>query len=408
MSEYPRRQAEKIKDALKIRRVVVISGARQTGKTTLLRQLSDKNTVYRSLDNTALFAAAKEDPMSFVKNSSGTLMIDEVQKVPALIPEIKQAVDNDNRSGQYLLTGSANLGSLPGVSESLAGRVKNIRLRPLTVGEIMSGKPQFLDRVFAGDFPAKIRGYDRDTIFNIAFRGGYPEAVRLTPKDRVDWHRDYIETMIIRDLKDIANIRRQNALKELVGILASWSGKLMELSAICAGLGISKSTAVSYINALEALYLFEKVPPWIKTDYDRVGRSPKSYMSDTGLMSSILGWKQDRVFFDSDRSGKLMETFVFQEIAAQVDFNGQCSLFHYRDRKNHEIDFLVERDDGVIAGIEVKAGQTVNGKDFEPQRWFKDNIVKDKSKYIGIVLYSGEDTLRFGDMLAVPTAALWL
>jgi predicted AAA+ superfamily ATPase len=409
MADYSRWRTDNVKEALKTRRVVIISGARQTGKTTLAKEILNKGNVFMPLDKKGILTSALDDPAGFVKNKSGTMIIDEIQKAPELIPEIKYAVDNDRRPGQYLLTGSANIKSLPSVTESLAGRVKNIRLRPLTQGEILRKKPFFLKMAFDGEFPKKISGYDKETIFDLAFIGGYPEAVLLkTQKERKDWHKDYLNTLVSRDLRDIANIKRQNSLRELIRILASWSGKFMDLPPICNALGLSKPTTDSYINALESLYLFEKVAPWTKTDYERVGRSSKTYATDTGLMASVLGWNKKEVMLNADRAGKLMETFVFHELAAQVELDNAYSLYQYRDRKGREIDFIVEREDEALIGVEVKAGHSVSKEHFASQLWFKENIIKGKKPYFGIVLYSGEHTLSFGDgMLAVPIAALF-
>ena len=410
MSEYNRWRTLNIEEALKTRRVVVISGARQTGKTTIAKHVSGKNSVFRSLDVDSIYEAAVNDPTGFVKNDSGTMFIDEVQKVKKLITEIKYVVDNNNRPGQYLLTGSADINSLPEVSESMAGRLKNIRLRPLTQGEILRKKPTFLKRAFEANFSKQILGYDKKTIFDLAFCGGFPEAVRLeSQKNRKDWHRDYITALLKHDLKDVANITRQDAMKELIDILASWSSKFMDISQISSSLGLSRPTVVSYINALEALFLFDKVAPWIKTDYDRVGRSYKYYASDTGFMTAIFGWKQDDILLDVDRSGKLMETFVFQELVAQVDLDNSYSLYQYRDREKREIDFLIEREDGSLVGIEVKSSHSVSSDNFIHHKWFRENIVKGKKPYVGIVLYSGEQVLSFGEgLLAVPIAALWM
>jgi len=409
-SEIPRWQAEGIKKALKNRRVVVLSGGRQTGKTTLLNQVLEKDSVLLSLDEDNLLTFAKTDPKEFIKHSSGTMFIDEVQKAPGLIPEIKMAVDKNNRPGQYLLTGSANIQTLPIITDSMAGRNTRIRLRPLTIGEILNRTPKFLEHAFNVDFPRKISGYNKEQIFDFAFCGGYPEAVKLdSQKDRKEWHGDYIDDLINRDLKDLMNIRRQNELKELVLILAGWSGKFMDAAKIGAGMGLAKQTLETYINALESLYLFDRVNPWVRTDYERVGKSAKFYANDTGFMTSILGWKKEDVIRNSDRSGKLMETFIFQELAAQIDLDRDYKLYQYRDYKQHEVDFLIERDDGAMVGIEVKASHSVSMEDFSPQIWFKENIVKGKMPYTALVLYSGEDTLSFGNgLLAVPTAALWM
>ncbi|MDR1430042.1 MAG: ATP-binding protein [Spirochaetaceae bacterium] len=406
--EYPRWQTQSVKKALQTRRVVIIAGSRQSGKTTLSRRFLDGNSVYRTLDDTTLLAAALSDPRGFVKNPSGTMIIDEIQKAPLLISEIKQAVDRDKRPGQYLLTGSANIQSLPNVSESLAGRVKNIHLRPFTVGEIFEKQPVFLRRAFSGDFSAQIKGFDKEAIFEMAFRGGYPEPVRLTTApDRREWYRDYVDSLITRDLKDITNIRRQASLKDLIAILAAWSGKFMDIAGICSSLAISRITIESYINALMSLSIFEKAAPWIRSGYDRIGRRAKLYAADTGLMTSLLGWDLAEVLLNADRAGKLMETFVFQELSAQIDLESRYSLSQYRDRENREIDFIIENEYGSMLGIEVKAGHHVSRKDFAHLEWFKANLAREK-RFTGIVLYSGENTLSFdAGMLAVPLAALW-
>ena len=407
--EYQRWQVENTQKALKNRRVVAISGARQTGKTILTGQVMGDKGIYRSLDKHEFFQAAKYDPNEFVKNSGGTMVIDEIQKVPYLLSEIKLAVDKDNRPGQYLITGSANLQTLATINDSLAGRIKHIRLRPLTVGEILKNKPTFLERAFRGNFPVQIKGYDKDAIFDFAFRGGYPEAVRMkNTKERKEWHRDYINNLINKDLYDIENIRRLDTISDLVKILAGWSGKFMDKAKIGSTLEISKPTFDIYINALISLFIFERVPPWTKTDYGLVGKKSKIYATDTGLMASLLNWKREDLYLESDKSGKLMETLVFQEISAQIDLDSDYSLYQYRDTKKREVDFLIEKENEGLVGIEVKASRRVSIEDFAPQIWFKENIIKNKMPYRGMVLYTGEDTLSFGNgMLAVPAAALF-
>lgn len=407
--DFIRWQTENLKQALKMRRVVVVSGARQAGKTTLLRQALSKADEFRSLDDTDMLNFANSDPKGFVINNSATMAIDEIQKCPKLIPEIKQVVDVNKRAGQYLLTGSANILTLPAISDSLAGRVKYMRLRPLATGEILGKKPDFFERAFKKDFPSKIKGYNKADIIDLAFRGGYPEAIALdNSKQRRDWHKDYLKTLIERDLKDISNIRRSDALHSLAQVLASWSAKFMETSQIMSAMAINKVTLDSYINTLISMFVFEKVEPWLKTDYERVGKRAKFYATDTGLMTSMLGWKQKEVFSNVDRSGKVVETFVFQELAAQIDIGNDYTLFQYRDRIDREIDFIVEREDGALLGIEVKAGHNVSSEDFSAQRWFERNIVKDKKTYTGLVLYSGDKVIHFGkNMIAVPIAALW-
>jgi len=405
---YPRWQKATIKKMMLERRVLLLSGPRQSGKTTLAHDLESDQTEYRTLDDGTLREAAENDPQGFIKRNTKTLIIDEVQRIPSLLPAIKKAVDEDNRPGQYLLTGSANIQSIPTVKESLAGRIAKIRLRPLAQGEMREIAPKFIESAFKQSFLHSHAHYDRDALLEIAFRGGFPEPMKLQDRGRKRWHTDYINAILERDLKDITKIHRKNAMRELVNVLAAWSGKFMDLSAIGSGLSIQRSTIESYINALEALYLVERVYPWTKTDYDRVGKQNRLFMVDSGLMSSLLRWKMDQVRLDSDRSGKLIETFAFNEIMAQVDAgDGRYELFHYRDREKREIDFLIEREDNALLGIEIKAGSAIGKNDFKHMKWFQNNLAKSK-KFIGIILYTGQFPASFGEKLwAVPFGLLW-
>lgn len=406
---YNRWQATIIQQALKTRRVLLLSGARQCGKTTLAKQMATKDSTYVTLDNLAIRQLAHSDPHGFVTHQGKMLIIDEIQRAPDLLSAIKLIVDEHTESGQYLLTGSANIQSLPSVQESLAGRVRKVRLRPLTEGELQSASPRFLENAFKQLFNTrKDKSYNRKTMLEMGFRGGFPEAIKLEGSERQQWHKDYIDALLERDLKDVAHITRLHAMRQLITTLAAWSSKFMDISAIGSGLSIRRPTIESYINALTTLYLVESVQPWTRTDYERVGKQSKLYMTDSGLMSSILRWRIGQVELDSDRSGKLIETFIFNELAAQIDANpAQYELFHYRDREQREIDFLIERDDHALLGIEVKAASVINPADFKHLKWFRDNLAKDRP-FVGIVLYSGEYAGSMGDNLwAVPFGSLW-
>ena len=271
----------------------------KVAKPHLPVKLESDQIEYRTLDDGTLREAAENDPQGFIKRITKTLIIDEVQRVPSLLPAIKKAVDEDTNPGQYLLTGSANIQFLPTVRESLAGRIAKIRLRPLVQGEITKTTPLFIESAFEQSFSRKHNHYDRDAILEIAFRGGFPEPLTLQDRARKRWHNDYINAILERDLKDIARIHRKNDMQELINVLAAWSGKFMDLSAIGSGLSIKRPTIESYINALETLYLVERVSPWTKTDYNRVGKRSKLFMVDSGLMTSLLRWKIDQVRLDS-------------------------------------------------------------------------------------------------------------
>lgn len=405
----PRWQEKAIKTARKERRVLLLGGPRQCGKTTLVKQLATKTVEYRTLDDETFKGAAESDPKSFVEHEQDMLIIDEIQHVPTLLPAIKKVVDTNKKPGQFLLTGSANIQAIPSTNESLAGRVANIRLRTLSEGEIKETNPQFLEKAFKQGFKQQSwNNYDREAILEIAFRGGFPEIIKSNTRSRRRWHRDYIRALLERDLKEIAKIHRHDAMRELVNTLAAWSSKYMDIAAIGGNLAIRRPTLESYINTLETLYLVERVHPWTKTDYARVGKQKKLFMTDTGLMTSILRWNIEQVRNDPDRSGKLVESFVFNELATLIDIgDGEYEIYHYRDRERREIDFIIERDDGAILGVEVKASATATKDDFKHLKWFGDKIAKGRL-FIGIVLYSGESALSFGDNLwAVPFGAMW-
>ena len=411
MKTYPRWQKPLVKQSLQCARVVTLLGARQCGKTTLAKLLVSRQTEYRSLDDGEILEAARTDPKEFVRHGKSTLIIDESQRVPDLLLAVKRAVDEDNRPGQFLLTGSSNIFASPVAMDSLAGRVRRIRLRPLARGEMRKVRPGFLDAAFnrsfaTGKIPA---AENRQQLLELAFRGGFPEAARLDHRRRRQWHNDYIESLLQRDLSDISGIRRRGVLRDLISATAAWSGKYMNLSAIRSGLSIHRDTLESYLEALRLLYLVEPLPPWTKTDYAQIGKQRKIFMTDSGLMASVLGWRLGDMRLGSDQTGKIFETFVFNELAAQADAeeDRRYAIFHYRDQKKREIDFLIEREDGALLGVEVKASSTVKGEDFKHLRWFQENIAG-KKEFFGVVLYAGDQVLPFGPgMWALPIGGLW-
>lgn len=421
--------------ALQTRRVVILEGARQCGKTTLAKSLQTApGAIYRTLDDVGLQAAARADPHGFVAHGAGLMVIDEIQRAPELLQAIKKEVDENPVPGRFLLTGSASIQSSPGVTESLAGRVAHQRLRPFAAGEIVGCAPTFLTRALREDWAGLASGFTatpgaasrcvpgaepgsvatapasgKDAVLLQALRGGYPEVQALSDKAVRRWHQDYVAALMARDLQDIAHIRRKDSMHKLLEVLAAWSGKLMDVSAIGGQLALSRPTLETYINALQTLFLVERVRPWAKTDYDRVSKQDKLFMTDTGLAASVLRWQFDKVRLDADLSGKLAEGFVFTQLAAQLDAQDEpCHLTHYRDREQREIDFVIETPDGVTVGVEVKAGSAVGRDSFKHLVWFRERMLKSKAPFAGVVLYTGEQVLRFGDQLwAVPMHALW-
>lgn len=409
MANYQRWQTNIVLNALKTRRVVIIGGARQSGKTTLSKSLVAAGVIYRTLDDKLLLQAAQNDPHEFIKHPESMMIIDEVQKAPELLPAIKIAVDENNRSGQYLLTGSANIQSLPGVTESLAGRIREVPLRPLSQGEILGHLPNFLEDAINQRFHPPQDILSRDDIIEIAMRGGYPEPLEFSSYDRQLWHQNYIDALLDRDLKEIVNIRRRDAMNHLVQVVSAWSTKPIDIAAIGSGLSLQRHTVENYFNALEALYLIDRIPAFVQTDYERVGKQSKLIFNDSGIMASILRWRMDDIRLDGDRVGKLIETHVGNELQKHVDATaGRCILYHYRDREKREIDFIIEGYHGDLLGIEVKTSTTPCLNDFKHLVSFKERIKPSHKNFTGIVLYTGKHIASFGDgMWAVPISCLY-
>ena len=396
-----------IVESMKYRRVVHITGARQAGKTTLVSSIAFPNVRHYTMDNARIMEAALSDPIEFTRRNGGEVMLlDEVQKVPELLDAVKIHVDESNERGQYLLTGSASLDFSKAVSDSLAGRMHSVRLRSLALGEINGNKPHFLSDAFNREFKASGSTLNKKDIIRLAFCGGYPEAIDLPPRPRRQWYQDYIKTLISRDIKAVTEIRKSDTLREISKWLLSRTSKLFAVEDLCAATGVSKPTTDNYINALCALYIFDKVPAWNKTDYDRIGKRAKFFAADPGLVANCLNWKEDEAYIDSDLSGKLVETWVYHELCAIADAEEHdYEIHHYRDKLKREIDFIITNEDGELLGVEVKSGGMVGQDDFTHLKWFAANLAK--SRFTGVVLYAGPDVLRFGEgFYAVPLAAL--
>ena len=399
-------QEKEVISSLRARRVVNLTGVRQCGKTTLADALVIPKARRFTLDDEQTRIAAASDPYGFVERREGeTIVIDEIQKVPALLNAIKMRVDKDNARGQYLLTGSSNLHFAKAVSDSLAGRVGRIRLRTLSFGELQGGNGDFLERAFRRDFPQEISGFDKRRIISLAVRSGYPEALEMDARTRRRWFLSYLDDILEKDVRDVTEIRKVEALRKVAEWLLLHSSKFFEVAELSAKTGISKETAQNYIAALKALYIVDEVPAWTRSDYSKIGKRNKFFASDAGLIANILGWTEDSIYMSEDRSGKMVESWVYQNIASSVYAGVDYEITQYRDSNKREVDFVVERSDGAILGIEVKAGSSFGAEDFRHLKWFAANMAK--GDFTGVILYSGSHTLCFGDgFYAVPLASL--
>jgi predicted AAA+ superfamily ATPase len=404
---FPRFSAETLTTALKDTPVVMVNGPRQCGKTTLVREFAGRDRTYITLDDDTVLAAAGSDPAGFVRNLDRTI-IDEVQRAPDLLRAIKRSVDNDRRPGRFLLTGSANILTLPQVSESLAGRMEIVSLLPLSLAEIRASKPGFLHKAFAGKLvkpPELMIGGD---LVRTVLVGGYPEMLRRKdPIRREAWAGDYVKAILQRDVRDIATVEKLDQMPRLLKVLAHHSGQLANFTQIGGQIGLDDKTTRKYIAILEQLFLIRRVEPWYRNQLKRLVKTPKLHFLDSGLLAAMLGATTERVAKNRSIFGPLLETFVFSEILKAAVWLGEsCTLYHYRDKDQNEVDILIEDNRGSLVGVEVKASATVTAGDFKGLNKVRDASGSDFS--LGVVLYDGDTTVPFGDRLfAAPISCLW-
>ncbi|MDO3650437.1 ATP-binding protein [Nocardia mangyaensis] len=402
----PRKASELVKEALEDTRVVVINGARQTGKSTLAEQClrGPSDVTKRYLDDVRTRTSAAADPAAFL-DVPGTMMIDEVQRVPDLWLSIKHAVDRDPRPGRFLLTGSARLLGLSELGDSLPGRSETIELFPLSQGEISDAPDGFIDAVFAAGAafrtgPSDLRRKDYQAL---AARGGYPEAIRRTaPRRRAQFFSSYLDDIMSRDVHQVADIRRGSDMRRLVAALAAQTGGLLNYSRLSADLGIPVTTVRDYIDILELIYLIRLVPAWSANATSRAIATPKLTFTDSGLAAYLLtGITNDAA------TGAIMETFVLGELTRQLTWSTTMArLHHYRDRDGYQVDAILEDNAGRVVAIEVKAAETIRTGDFRGLRALQRRL--GDRFHAGFVIYCGDQQLPFGDgMSGVPISALW-
>ena len=404
---FERFSARPIATALADTPVVMLIGPRQCGKTTLVRQFVDGGREYVTLDDDTVLEAARNDPAGFVRGFD-LVAIDEVQRAPELLRAIKLSVDGDRRAGRFLLTGSANILTLPQVSESLAGRMETVSLMPISRAEIAGAKPAFLKKAFTGKLAKPRSPAIGDELVHAVLVGGYPEMLRReNPRRRQAWARDYVKAIVQRDVRDIAEVEKLDQLPRLLQILAHHSGQLTNFTQIGGQLGIDDKTTRRYVGILEQLFLVQRVSPWFRNQLNRLVKTPKLHFLDSGLLAALLGLTAERIAKDRSRFGALLETFAFSEVLKQTAWSDESyALYHYRDKDQDEVDIIVEDERGAMVGIELKASATVNSSDFKGIRKLQ-NIRGDDLK-LGVVLYDGTNLVPFGDRIfAAPISCLW-
>lgn len=404
---YLRFVERRIREALEDTRVVLVCGPRQSGKTTLAQQIAGDAIPFITLDDATTCEAASTDPVGFVRGIDRAV-IDEVQRAPGLILAIKATVDADPRPGRFLLTGSADLMTLPRVADSLAGRMGIVRLLPLAQAEIRDAAPDFLDKTFAGQLPTFRRPVVGDSLVETVLAGGYPEALtRSGWRRRRDWHLDYIEAIVQRDVRDITRIEQLGSMPRLLRVLAEHSGQLVNYSGFGAPLGMNHVTTRKYVGILENLFLVHTLPPWYTNTLKRVTKSPKLHFLDAGLLAALKGLTPEHLRPDRTPFGPVLETFVLGELLKLTSWaDDRYAFSHFRDKERNEVDIVIENGLGRIVGVEVKASATVSEGDFAGLRRLA--AATRDSFALGLVLYDHEHTVPFGErMAAAPLSTLW-
>lgn len=408
---YKRNLLPIIQEALSDTPVVFIRGARQTGKTTLSKEImaSGYPASYFTLDNAAVLSSAASDPAGFIRDLKKPAVLDEVQRVPELILAIKEDVDTHRQSGRYLLTGSANVLTLPRVADSLAGRMEVATLWPLSQGEIAGRQENFIGAIFR-KIPdgLEFSELDMQDLTNRIVIGGYPEPVqRPSQKRRGAWFDSYLTTIIERDIRNFSNLHDISAMTRLLKLLASRTAGLRSQSELSRVLAIPNTSLARYLSMLKSIFMIYTLPAWSSNLGSRLIKAPKLFFSDTGIACHLLNLNASRLLGDHTLAGSLFENFVVSELCKQAsscDF--RVSLYHFRSHQGHEVDLVIEDGAGKLCGIEIKLTASPTAKNFSGLKELQK--LAGKKFACGLLLYTGRDAVPFGDkMYAVPVSAVW-
>ena len=409
MHLLPRFLAPVVREALTDTPVVCVVGPRQSGKTTLVQHLAPDRAFF-SLDENNYCQTASLDPSGFVAALPDAVTVDEVQRVPSLLPAIKRAVDRSRRPGRFLLTGSANLLLLPTVTESLAGRMEIVQLQPLTEAEKEHKNGRFLIALLQGALKPNIRPETTTAGPTLAERlvaGGYPEPLTRSPVRARQWHRQYLRGIIERDVREVARVRDARELARMLELLALRSAQLFNASNLANDLGVHRETVEHYVTVLERLFLVRRLPAWHRNTAKRLIRSPKVHLLDSGLAATLADLTVADWLNNRDRMGNLLESFVVQQLSAQAAWTDpDLRFWHYRDKDRVEVDAVITRGRKTW-GIEVKAAASVTSRDGRGLARLADQCGKDFER--GILFYEGRDIFPLTDkrMLAMPLSELW-
>lgn len=406
---YPRYINILIDEALADTPVICLLGPRQSGKSTLARTLEPER-LYISFDDAALIKQVKNDPAGFVQGLPERVTLDEIQRIPELMLSIKASVDENRKPGRFILTGSANLLLLPAVQESLAGRMEVIYLDPLSEQEKHFNENALLECIINDQIKPTVSAQkpNLEAVAKAVVRGGFPEPNTRTENRAKIWHKQYVKSIIERDVKDIAMIRDEIELERLLDILALRTGNLLNVSRLSKDLGMQRETIEKYITILERLFLIRRLPAWHKNQSKRLIKAPKIHVVDSGLASSLCNLKTTDWFNLAKEFGGVLESFVVQQLICQAGWVERDLRFsHYRDKDQVEVDLVIEQGQS-IWGVEVKKATSIQNKDGIGLSRLA--AIAGESWRGGILLYTGSHCLPLNNVknsYAVPMHWLW-
>jgi predicted AAA+ superfamily ATPase len=408
MDLYPRYIEPTLKAALADTPVVCVLGPRQAGKTTLVQRLAPKR-LYLSFDDPNLLNAASNDPLGFVQGLPAEVILDEIQRVPELLPVIKLSVDQQRTPGRFILTGSANLLLLPRVQESLAGRMEVIHLQPLSEMEKQRSNRSLLQALISDNIKTQISASSGvvQGIPEAICKGGYPEATGRKATAARRWFQQYLSAIMQRDVQDIASVQKENEMIRLMELLALRTANLLNVSNVSSDLGLDRETTDKYITILERLFLVRCLPAWHRNLAKRLIKTPKIHVIDSGLAAMLNRLTVNDWESHSSDFGGVLESFVVQQLICQAGWHsGDLRFSHYRDKEKVEVDLVIERGRDVW-GVEVKRAATVKNED---GTGLAKLAAQSGTQFKGgILLYSGTNCLPINvhNCFAVPLDRLW-
>lgn len=408
---FKRLLCTKIEEALEDTPVILISGARQTGKTTFCQQLKDEGLFTGAsvtLDDPSVLAAARSDPMGFLLSLGENVIIDEVQRAPELFLSLKKIID-DNRNRRVILTGSADVMLHPKIADSLAGRIETHRLWPLSISEINGTESSFLKKMLSdkSDFQPLTTNWSE--VIGMIRRGGYPEVVkRKSDTRRAKWLESYLESLLLKDIRDLANIDGLLQIPKILNLLSVRIGSTVNMSDVARLAGVKSTSFQRYMALLEQIFLIVKIPAWTPNGEGQFVKSPKIFLNDTGLLCQ-LSEDGENLLSDRTKAGHLLENFVSMEIKKQISwFDQPLKLMHFSMHKGAEVDLVIEDRKKQLYGIEIKSKASLKQEDFKGLKKLAELCGRKFKK--GLVFYTGEHVLSgFGgkNLHALPINNLW-